>query len=150
MKLRFAAALTTGLLFFFLLMLVSGLSPGLFIDVASLLAAVVLPHVVLSFIVSPREQVQMFRAILGKEEADADLLTGGITFLVRLKTVMITMAFGTMIFGVIGMMANLANPEMLGPNFAIALIVIFYAALYIGLVIEPLRLAAERKLGGLE
>jgi flagellar motor component MotA len=52
------------------------------------------------------------------------------------------------IIGFIGIMAHLEDRTALGPNLAVMMIVPLYIAIFLLIVIEPMRTAAEKNLQG--
>jgi len=148
MKTRFIIGIIVSLLFFAVGIVGAGNSFGLYCDPLSLLFAVILPHILISFMVPFSMQKRLMGEILSKEKGDGPTLKEGVAYLKSLKRMIISCTVATMILGIIGILAHLEDPQAIGPNFAVALIALFYSSLYILIVIEPLRLAAETKLAG--
>ncbi|MDC7220903.1 MAG: hypothetical protein PQJ59_13290 [Spirochaetales bacterium] len=148
MKLRFTGGIIfTGLAFMTAVLMIGDWHfLGMYFDPASFIMAIFVPHVLISFMTPPSEQKKMIHEILTKEEGKEKILKKSLSYLNTLKQMIICSSFAAMILGVIGIMANLTDTSIIGPNMAVALIVMFYAALYILVVIEPLRLTAEKKL----
>ncbi len=150
MKIRFFVAILVILLFFSAGIIMAGNPLYLYADLLSLIFALFIPHIILSFRTPLSAQRELFGEILSAHPSSADTLQKSLSFLRSLKTMVISCSLATFLSGVIGMMANLEYIADLGPNTAVCLIAAFYAALYILAVIEPLRLAAEMKMTELE
>ena len=151
MKIRFIVAIPVILLFFSLGIMMAGNPLYLYADLLSLVFAIFIPHIILSFRTPLSIQRKIIHELLSDEaDTSSTALSKGISYLRSLKTMIMSCSLAAFLSGVIGMMANLEYIADLGPNTAVLLIAAFYAALYILTVIEPLRLAAEMKITELE
>ena len=146
MKTRFIIGVIISLLVFAAGIFGAGNFFGLYIDPFSFLFVILLPYILISFMVPFSKQRLLIGEILSKEGGEKALLEEGIIYLKSLLRIIISCTIATMVLGVIGILAHLEDSETVGRNFAVALIGLFYASVYIMIVIEPLRLAAELKL----
>lgn len=145
-KLKFVIGITFMLLFVSLTMIISGNSLAIIVDSASFIITVIVPYILISLIYSPKEQIQLTGEILGSDSIDRSLITKAIAYLKSLKTlIFLTGALGTLL-GTVGILVHLEDPDVLGPNFSVALITFIYAIMYVIIIIEPLRASAEKKL----
>ncbi len=145
MKVRFFMGIGVTLLLFAAGILLAGNPIGIFVDPASLLFALFVPHILISFTIPLSRQRQIIHGLLSNERMERTLQAQGVIYLNSLKRMVICCTIGTIILGMIGILANLEDMASVGPNMAVCLIVSFYAAVYILAVIEPLRLAADAK-----
>jgi hypothetical protein len=145
-KLRFILGFSIPLALFITGMIVSGNIVPLYVDPLSFVFSVIIPYIIITLIYTPTEQVKMTGMILNSQGEDLKVLKGAVNYLNSLKRMIIACTVATFLLGMIGLLAHLDTPENLGRNLAVALICVFYSALYILIVIEPLRGAAEKKL----
>lgn len=148
-KFRFFLAIIVGLVLFYLLIFFAGNYVLIYVDILSLVFAVIVPYIIISFVYTPSEQWRLSRAILSADQPDqtnkADCKRA-IYYLASLKRLIIAATVASFLVGMIGLFALLDDTSYVAVNLAVALICVFYAALYIFLVIEPLRAAAQKKL----
>jgi len=148
-KLRFYAASVFIFLILVGAIIASGNSLVLYVDIASLILSILIPYIIISFLYTPKEQMQFKKEIFtpigtgNKKELERAL-----DYFKSFKSLLIYTAIVATILGLIAMMANLQDPESLGPNFAVLLIVPLYVSMFMLLVTEPLRAAAEKNLKG--
>lgn len=146
-KLKFIIGILFILFLIALGFLVAGNSILLIVDTVSLVVAIVAPYILISFIYSPAEQIKMTREILSNKKIyDKKMLTQGLAYLGSLKNMIIVSGILWTLLGGLAILANLNDPESIGPNFSVALITFIYALIYILAVIEPLKASAEKKL----
>jgi flagellar motor component MotA len=146
MKLRFFMGIGFVIAAFVAAILLSGNYLGYYFDPFSLMIAIIFPHVLISFMTPLSEQKKMISLILSQEPSGEKTIHRAISFLSALKRMIICSSLGSIMLGTIGVLAHLGDTSKVGPNSAVVLITIFYAALYILAVIEPLRMAAEKSL----
>ena len=146
-KLRFIICSIVVLMITTFSIVTSGNSLALYTSISSLVIAILLPYIIVSFIFSPSEQIKMNNEIFKPVgNGDKKLLTSALVYLQSLKKLLIYSGVLSTFMGLIAMGANLEDPEALGPNFAVLLIVPLYVALFLLIVIEPLRASAEKNL----
>ncbi len=146
-KLKFFLNLVFIAVMFVLSVVFTGNSPALFVDVASLILGILLPYIIISFIYSPSEQSALLGVVLGGgEQQDEGLLKKALVYLKCFKKLLIYSGIVWTIMGAIGIGAHLEGPEVLGLNFGVLMIIPLYIALFLFMVIEPLRGTAEKKL----
>ena len=146
-KLKFFLNLVFMAVMFVLSVVFTGNSPALFVDVASLILGIILPYIIISFIYSPSEQSALLGEILGAGgKQDEGQLKKALVYLKCFKKLLIYSGIVWTIMGAIGIGAHLEGPEVLGLNFGVLMIIPLYIALFLVMVIEPLRGTAEKKL----
>ena len=148
-KLRFYINLVLMLLLCIATAMVSGNSILVFVDIASLILAIILPYIIVCFIFTPREQIKFKKEIFKPDGAgDKKELEKALVYFKSFKNLLISSGILWTIMGTIGILTHLQNPDHIGPNFAVALIVPLYIALFFLIVVEPLRASAEKNLKG--
>lgn len=150
-KLRFYLNMIFVLLFTTAAIAVSGNSLLVYIDIASLILGIILPYIIVSQIYTPREQFHITNAVFSQSDTDdAGSLKAAISYAGTYKRILVYSAVAWTIMGGIGIGTHIENPETLGPNFAVLVIIPLYVALFILIFIEPLRASAEKKLAAEE
>lgn len=148
-KLRFFTNLLIVVAMLFLGIIFTGNSLALYADTASLILGIFIPYVVISCIFTIREQIRFKKEIFTPVGTGDKLeLAQALIYFKSFKRILIVSAVVWTIMGFIGMMANLDDPAALGPNFGVLMIVPFYVAIFMLIVLEPLRSAAEKNLKG--
>ena len=146
-KLTYFLNLILVLFFTVLVTVLTGNSLFIYIDIASLILAIILPLIVISFIYSPSEQFLLCGAVLEKgKNSDKALLTKSLNYFRTMKKLMIYAGVLYSLVGAIGISVHLEGPEVMGANFGVLMIVPLYIALYFFMILEPLRASAEKKL----
>jgi len=146
-KLRFFLHMLVLILFIIATIFMTGLGLWLYTDIASFLLGIICPYIIISFIFTPNEQIQFTREIFKPVgNRDKKVLERAINYFKSFKSILLSSAVVWTIMGTIGILANLEDTSAIGPNFAVALIVPFYVSLFLILLIEPLKAAAEKNL----
>lgn len=136
---------------FVVLMTICGISFGgnslfLYIDLPTFIFVPVLPWLVSSFIHSFKEQKSYLQVIFGDNSSDPSVLKRSDDYFRLLKNLTISSAILACLIGFIGMLADLRDLTQVGRNFGVVVITIFYTALYLLVVIEPIRGIIRKKL----
>ncbi|MBN2658691.1 MAG: MotA/TolQ/ExbB proton channel family protein [Spirochaetales bacterium] len=146
-KLKFIIGIVFILFLIALGFFMSGNSLALIVDLISFVVAVVAPYILITFTYSPAEQIRMTGEILSNDgSADKKILNQGLAYLASLKSMIIISGILWTLLGGIAILANMTDPDSIGPNFSVALITFIYSLVYILAVIEPLKASAEKKL----
>lgn len=126
-----------------------GNSISLYWDVPTILMVILLPYIVASLIYPFRDQIK-FNKELFKEVGTGEKkeLERAISFYELLKKLVIAATVLTTLIGFIGILAWLEDIDSVGKNLAVMSITIFYSAIYLLAVIEPLKGAAKNNLIG--
>lgn len=123
-----------------------GNSPMLYVDVATFIIVPVFPWLIASFVHGFKEQGSYMREIFREDESDLDILKKALTFFDMVKNLTIASAILASLIGFIGIMADVRDLTQVGRNFGVLAITIFYTALYLLTVIEPMRGVIKKKL----
>lgn len=124
-----------------------GNSSTLYLDISSLILGLLIPYIIISFIYTPKEQINFNKEIFTPiGSGDKKLLKTALLYFKSFKTLLISCTVTVTLMTFIAMMANLEDTASIGPNLAVMLIVPFYISIFMLVVIEPLRTAAEKNL----
>ena len=146
-KLRFYTNIIVVLLITVAAIIFTGNSLALYADFPSLILGVILPYIIISFIYTPTEQIRFNKEIFKQADiADKKELEKSLGYFKSFKKLLIVSAVTWTIVGFIGMMANLKDKTAIGPNFGVLVIVPLYMAVFIMIILEPLRASAEKNL----
>lgn len=149
MKLKiFLSALAAVLVFIFSVFL-SGGNPLLYIDFPSFLIVGVAPFLYQLLLFGFSNVKNAFSSPLKKDPSIGGLSKSLAFFKSYGKA---TWGFTVMVVGIsfIAILANLTEPEKLGPNFAVAILTVLYAAMINLLVILPFGAAAKQRLSDMD
>ncbi|MBI9100304.1 MAG: hypothetical protein JEY91_17610 [Spirochaetaceae bacterium] len=148
-KLRFFINMAIVILFLILGIILTGNSLTLYVDSASLILGIIIPYIIVSFVFTPRDQMKFKKEIFTPEgTGDKAELAKALIYFKSFKNLLIASSVTVTILGFIGIMANLEDRSSIGPNLAVMMIVPFYVAIFLLIVVEPLRAAAEKNLKG--
>ncbi len=125
----------------------AGLSIWFHWHLPSFIFVILIPYMIASFIFSPKKQLELTNEIFkDREISKNEALKEAITYLTTLRNLMISAAIVGFLLGFMGMMSNLEDTASIGRNLSVALIVLFYSAIYIFVVIEPLIGTAKKNM----
>jgi flagellar motor component MotA len=148
-KLRFTFSFIIVLFLLVLGIVFTGNSISLYVDTPSLILGILVPYIVISFVFTPAEQVQFNKEIFTPAgSGDKKVLGNALIYFKSYKNMLLSSAVIVTIIGFIGIMAHLEDRTALGPNLAVMMIVPLYIAIFLLIVIEPMRTAAEKNLQG--
>lgn len=116
-----------------------------YLDAASLVLVLGLTLVMLRTSWSFRAMGRQFRTSLD-DEADKPALEEAVLFFLSARRYLALAAGFAVFLGVIAILTNLQDRTKLGPNFAIALLSVFYAIILMVAICVPLETAARRRL----
>lgn len=123
----------------------SGNNPLLYWDVPTLLFVPILPWLITCFIHSFKDQGEYLKMVLS-EDNDKDILKRALLYFNLIRNLTIASAILACFTGFIGVLANLDDITIVGRNCGVVVITIYYTALYLLVVIEPLRGVTKKKL----
>lgn len=135
----------------------SGASGALFINIPAMMVVVVFPLVLLRSSFSFAEMGTYFRmALRGPESRDSGFqktgtaaeLKRGVLFFNGLRSYLLSAGFIGGIIGTITILANLSDTAHVGFGAALVLLTILYALVLSALVVLPLRTSLEKQLAG--
>jgi flagellar motor component MotA len=142
---RYVLSLFFWALFFSLTILTCGLKLWNFFDLPSFILVVVCPFVVMGILYGGSALKSAFKAPFKKDSSKAVLSRAHEFFTAYSKITWFTGLVGVII-GIIGMLINLEDKSAIGPNLAVALISMLYAALVNIFVIIPFTILINRKI----
>ena len=146
-KLRFILSILIVLLFILLSIWASGVSISLYISVSTLVISLVVPYFVVSMIFPFPVQRKMNSEIFKPAgTGNKQLLEQALIFFKTFKKILISGGVVWTLMGIIALLANLEHADYIGPNLAVALIAPLYIALFLLIIVEPLRASAEKSL----
>ncbi len=146
-KIRFFSNILSALSIICFIIVYTGNSLYLFIDISSLVFVIIIPYFIISFVFSPIDQIRFFKEIMNRGiSIDRKCLEQAKVFHKYLKNIIIICTVAVTTMKSIGFLANLDDPAFIANNFAFTLIAPFYASLYILTVVEPLKASIEKKL----
>ena len=146
-KIRFCINIIIVFLFALATAFFSGNVVLLYVDIASLILAIIVPFIIVSMIFPLSTQRLFLKTVFNKDgSADQGLLKQAVEYCKSYKRILIYSAVIWSIMGAIGIGANLAEPEALGMNFGVLMIVPLYTSFFLLVVIEPLRASAVNKI----
>lgn len=121
----------------------------LYWDVPSLVFVPIIPYVIVSLIYSPREQmkfkIEVFKPV---GQGDKKELEKAIAYCNTFRNLIIVFAILATFIGFIGMLGNIEDLDTVAKNVGVLSICGFYAAVFIALLVEPLKAAAKKNLIG--
>lgn len=116
-------------------------------DAATAIFTPLLPYIIVSLIYPPKEQLSFHKEIFKPAgEGDKNELEKAIAYLKTYRNLVISSSAIAVFIGFVGIMSNLENISSVGKNFGLLSLTIFYAAIFITAVIEPLKGAAKKSL----
>ncbi|GHT72129.1 hypothetical protein FACS1894110_26420 [Spirochaetia bacterium] len=143
---RYILSLVSGILFILIrFILISGSHPAALFDLPSLLFVVVCPFIVMYILHGHANVKTAFSAPFKKNSSKETLLLANRYFKNHNKVTWLW-AFAAVLIGVIGILQNLNNKLAIGPNLALAIMSIFYAAVIHVFVIIPFTVLIDAKI----
>ena len=116
-----------------------------FVDVPSFIFVGIIPFLFVSILFGFRDMKAAFSAAFRKEIDDAALKKALVFFGSYGKIIWVTGVIGVII-GVIGMLMNLEDKSVLGPNMAVSIISVYYSCLAFVSIIIPFTVMIKKKL----
>lgn len=129
----------------FTVLLWLGHSPvSFFLDIASFMLVIIFPILLLAFQNKLGLLKKYTRAVFS-QDIDSDTALEGSRFFTTLSVYTLSTGLFGFLTGTIMMMGNLGDTSQVGPNMAMALISLLYAAMFCMLVYIPFKLALDSK-----
>ncbi len=146
MRKFFILPLLMALCLFGMAIMYGGASLILYFDLPCLIICTVIPFIVLVSHYSLAEMGSAYSGALKSSNKTVEEIKRGIAFFRSAeRQSLLAGGIGTF-YGIIAMLANLADMSLIGRGLAAALITIFYSLLINQLVLSPFRNALEKKL----
>jgi hypothetical protein len=135
--------LAAGIVF---LVVIAGQSLLPLLDIPSFIITVVTPFLFVSILFGFKETCRAFSTIR-KNEKDHDVLMNALAFFKLYGKTTWFSAIIAAFAGGIGMLANLEDPACIGPNMALALVVLFYCGVIQLIIVIPYTVLIHKQLG---
>ncbi len=123
----------------------SGGMPWLYFDIPSIIITAVFTVVILRATWKFKDMGAAFKAVLS-EKGDRAVCEDAALFFKTARQCLLGSGFMAFFLGLIAILKNLQDKAKLGPNFAVALLSLFYSIVLSLIVSLPLEAAARRKL----
>jgi len=127
-----------------------GGSVYLFLNLPSIILSVFLAFLLCLCTFNPSEIKEYFSIALRNDTSDIKKIKDGIHFFSLYQSNLITSGVMGFFLGVILLLANLSDPEALGPGGAVALLVVFYSLVFILIITTPFKSGLKRMLEEVE
>ena len=118
----------------------------LFISPISFILTPIVSLILMLCTFSPAEMVGCFTTALKREKSDEVIIERGILFFQTLQHYLLFSGIFSTLLGTVLMLANLEDPEAIGPGAAVALLTILYALFLIMIVTVPFKASLKRML----
>jgi len=118
----------------------------LFLSAPSIMLTLILSLLLTLSTFSPSEIVDFFMIAFRKNTTNIPKIRNGIHFFKTFQSYLILSALFSFIMGIILILANLDDPEKIGPGIAVALLTIFYSLVLMLLITTPFKAGLRRML----
>ncbi|MFC1729413.1 MotA/TolQ/ExbB proton channel family protein [candidate division KSB1 bacterium] len=118
----------------------------LFISAVSFILTPIVSLILMLCTFSPAEMVGCFTTAFKREKADEVNVERGVLFFQTLQNYLLLSGIFSTFLGIVLMLANLEDPEAIGPGLAVALLTILYALFLIMIVTVPFKSGLKRML----